>query len=245
MAMWVAGCVLRELNMRNKIILGAAFAVIGGAASAASVNLDFLTYADGLTVEEGYSTFNTSSVFGGPNLAVTATKTGNASFVYFDKGNAGLGNCGKLNDDTDNDGLPDPNGSGNVCDPSSDDGITALDETVTFEATNGPVKILSITFNANHDSDSIYDATWNVHGTAYDFADFDPDNDPDNDAGESVTLILGATLNLGETLTLFADAGSPNTYIQSMLVSTVPVPAGMFLMLGGLGGLAALRRMKA
>ena len=221
----------------------AAGLLCAGAASAATYTYDFKAAANsgGGIGEAIYTSFDTNSFFAGPNLQITASATDDdpTQYVYFDNGNAGIGVCkdwngsGTLNAPS--------NGGSNLCDPGSDDGITELSEVLTFTATDTAVTIDSIWMNANHDAPAVTDATYRINGADYGAGDMTPDN---ISGSGDVRIDLGFTLNAGDSFTLFALSGSPDSYISAMAVSQVPLPASALLLGGGLFSLGAIRRRR-
>lgn len=217
-------------------------AAMAGAASASTFVFDFKKEAEatGQIGEAIFSTFTSSDngVYVGPSLDVTATKSGDAAFVYFDARNAGMGVCGTPNNFNQVNQYA-PGSSANRCDPGSDDGLTTTTETLHFTA-NENLRIESIYINSNHDAGSVFDTVWNIGGTEYDAADFVSESV--SGTGD-VRIDIDFLLLEGQSMTLAGVIG-PNSYISAIAVAAVPVPAGMALMLTGLGGIAALRRRK-
>ena len=206
------------------------------AAQATTYTYDFKTEANaGNAIGESiYSSFDTSSVYTGPNLNVTATAGGDAAFVYFDNGNAGMGVCK----------VPNANapintatgGSTNLCNPGSDDGITSLDEVLTFGA-GSKLRIESIRINSNHDAASVLDSVWNIGGTVYAAVDGVAVG------GGDIRFDIGLDLLAGESFALYS-TDSPDSYISAIAVSPIPLPASGLLLLTAFGGLGAMRRRK-
>jgi hypothetical protein len=231
--------------MKHAIIGALALSVLSGAASAAPYVYDFKTEANasGQIGEAIFRKFNTSTngVFSGPNLEVRATKViddvVSQAFVYFDNGNAGMGVCGKSMDTNARINQYNPGSGANLCDPGSDDGLTTTGETLNFKATETALTITSFFINTNHDTGDILDTVWNIGGTSYDKDDFTLAS------GGDVRIDVNFMLGVGETLSLFGEAG-PNSYISAISATSlapVPLPAAGMMLLAGLAGLGGLR----
>ncbi len=221
------------------LVLGAA-----GTATAATYEYDFKAASEPSGIgESAWTSFNTSDYFSGPNLIITADNglDDGDDYVYFDAGNAGLGVCGAVHDG--NAANQVTNSGSNLCNPSSDDGLTLGTEMLRFEATSDIV-IESIYLNSNHDSDSILDTIWEIVVNGAAVLSFD---DPFTEASLSGTgdimLTLGFSLGDGDHFTVRGTEGA-NSYISGLGVTPVPLPAAGWLLLGGLGGLAAMKRRK-
>ncbi|WP_425092066.1 VPLPA-CTERM sorting domain-containing protein [Tropicimonas sp. S265A] len=226
--------------MKTKIFAVAALAVSLSAGAVSAATYDFKAAAEpgGGTGESIYSEFNTSSLFAGPNLKITASASDDndaEQFVYFDAGNAGMGVC------------KDPksasavnqtqSGGTNQCNPGSDDGLTTTFETLTFKATVSDMIIESIWINSNHDGKMPLTTEWMINGTTYGAAQMVSDSV--SGTGD-VKIDLGFKLSLGDSFTLHGVTG-PNSYVSAMAVSSVPVPASLLLLLGGLGAFGTMR----
>ena len=98
--------------------------------------------------------------------------------------------------------------------------------------------------NFNHDPNSgEVDAwEWMIAGVSYSGADLSPD-DLDAVNGGDYRIDLDIVLALNDPITIFTVRG-PDSYISAIAASPVPLPAAGFLLLGGLGGLAAMKRRK-
>lgn len=203
----------------RKISYVAAFGVALMGSAASATTLDFYGYA---TNEQGVSN-GTTIDFDGVDVTFSAsasTDNDANAYAYFDNG-AGLGVC------------KDINGS-KQCDPSNDDNIT-YGESVT------------LTFGTEYDvSDIVFRAEghgflttsqtllYSIDGGAYIQSSF---NALDDLSFAGVTSISFKYDDKGTNAEQF--------YISSMVVTApVPVPAAGLLLLGGLGGLAALKRRR-
>lgn len=241
----------------------AVLAVSAGVASAATTyTYDFQAAADpgGAFGESIWSTFNTDGLgVGGPNLAITARgKIGGVqsdAYAYLDRGNAGMGVCRRPTS-AGVVGVKYPNSGTNRCGTkpadgsptgSSDDSIhKSQAEQLNFKATEAATLVRSVTVNANHDGTGKVDigdmVTFLLGATTQTFTAAQVYND-------DWTIVLNWTVGLGDTLTFFMGnaqgAGQASEmYVTSMAVSQVPVPAAGLMLLGALGGLAALRRRR-
>ncbi len=118
------------------------------------------------------------------------------------------------------------------------------DEVLTLTATDTPILLEAIWVNVNHDPNSgEFDAwEWMIAGESYSGADLSPD-DLDAVNGGDYRIDLGIVLALNDPITIFT-VGGPDSYISAIAVSPIPLPAAGFLLLGGLGGLAAMKRRK-
>lgn len=234
--------------MMRLTVAAGILAVVAGGASAATVTYDFKKEANasGQIGESIFDEFATTGngVFTGPNLLMTATKDGDDAFVYFDNNNAGIGVCGVPSNPA-NVNNYNPGSGANQCNPAGDDGITTALETLHIEATQ-KLTIESIYINSNHDNDdadplaAVLGTVWEFGGTVYDVADFVVESvSGTGDVRIDVNFMMFA----GDVVTLEGLSGA-NSYLSAITVAPVPLPAGMALMLTGLGGFAAFRRRK-
>ena len=239
--------------MKKLFAFAAAAILSAGAAQAATVTYDFKAEAEpsGQIGEAIFSTFSTSGngVFSGPELSITATKNGDDAYVYFDASNAGIGVCGVPSNLSQVNQYASGSGS-NRCNPSSDDGLTTTTEALLLSATNTPMLIEAIYLNSNHDNDPIGDTIWNIGGTIYDSSSSAWSIASISGTGD-IRIEVNYALGAFETLLLQGVSG-PNSYLSAISVSTplppsgtIPLPAGMVLMLSAIGGLGVMHRRKA
>ncbi len=216
--------------MKNLIVaasLGAA--IFASAAQAAPVNLNFEAEANGNErgVADGYVLNNANT--GGIAVTLSAglqSGPGDA-FAYFDSGNAGLGVCKILT-------------TAAQCNPGNDDNVTSNEfVTLAFDVT----MILSdfVFRAANHSLISHTSLDTLLVGV---------------NGGALAETTFGALSNIPlfgvDSLTLAYGGSSPNQfYLSSVkaeadpnIVGQVPLPAGLPLMLAGLGALAVAKRRK-
>lgn len=226
----------------KKLLIAGLLAIAATGAQAATYNFKAAANSGGGIGEAIYTTFNTNSFFTGPNLAVTATAGSKNAFVYFDAGNAGIGVCKTANALGTSTMNKASNGGTNRCAPSSDDGMTAVNEALKFTSTSGSVLISSIWINSNHDGGmaALMKSIWSIGGTIYSAA-----NGVANSVSQSGDLRFDVNIRLtqGQSLNLFGTK-SPDSYVSAISVSAVPIPAAGLLLLGAVGGLAAMRRKR-
>lgn len=235
--------------------LTAAAGLMLAASSVSAATYDFVHAIDSGTLGESYyTTFNTAdhSDFSGlPSVSLDAGyyDYGTGSFVdtpyvYADYGNAGFGACRAVLDGTS--AGADTGNQDNKCAPSSDDSIQSVQLAsgtwvseylkITF---NEGTQLTSLTVDANHDGGltptSLF-AVWATGDANWTFVQTDTlDNG-------FFTYALDKYFEAGTSLYLKADCN--DIYLSAMEVSKVPLPASGLLLLGGLGGLAAVKRRR-
>jgi hypothetical protein len=140
-----------KLSALRLAALSALTTLAMGTAQAGTIN--FITLTEGVNGvggvgESAWTTLNLA--VGGANVAITgkAADDDAQQFAYLDWGNAGLGVCKDLYDDSKADKTRSRN-SGNLCNPSSDDNTTVT-EYLSF-IFDKDVIISNLWFNNNHD----------------------------------------------------------------------------------------------
>lgn len=221
--------------MRMTTLIAATLACLAGGAQAATYDFKYeIDYGD--LSEAILSSFDTTTTFAGPGLTLTAE--GN-DYVYFDKGNAGVGVCSGPTSGAIVGKIYDNNSGTNRCFDRSDDSIQGA-ETLRFTAQANGTLIERIYVNGNHDGYLEGDEMFLINGTLTALSG------AGSISGSGDYYIdLGFTLNAGEFFTLGRTGATEDSYVSAISVSAVPLPAGVWLLMGALGGLAAVRRRKS
>ncbi len=203
----------------KKMLVAAIFAAFGASAQAAT--LDFI--GDANASERGVAsgfTYNNAFTDG-----VTLTLESNYN-PYFDDSNAGLGVCKVLN------------GSAQ-CNPTNDDNVT-VGESLTVKL-DGTYKLSNLLFTGEGHSvaagivplATTETLLFGTNGGAL--------------AQWTFAALSSATFNKVKSFSFHFDDGNATAeqfYLANAVVSPVPVPASLPLLLAGFGGLAALRRKR-
>lgn len=230
--------------MKN-LLAGAAVATVALCGAASAATFDFIAITDGgsftntnnVVQTNGEADWNTK--VGGPAVGILDTASGISvigsattsdanisALAYFDGGSAGLGVCGVVN------------GSGQ-CAPGNDDNIGAIGGSSnagdgTFEVLtltfNSVVKLTDVLFQAEGHGD--FTGTVKVNGVLQNVVG------GNWDAGGLIASVFNF-----EYIPVAHNQGSTNEfYIGTATVTNVPLPAGLPLLLAGMGGLGLMRR---
>ncbi len=244
-------------NYKSALTAAAMFLTASGTASA--VVVDFKSLADGALGESGWSTLmfqadgSHTTIAANSFLNITGTTPSGSAIAYLDSGNAGLGVCGSLTD-AGNIDTAFANSTTNLCNPSSDDNITAVGNSgeLAHFVFGSDVVIDNIWVNNNHDGDrSLLNDTIAVGidgATASTFID-------NGGSGLDSLLALNLFLSAGSSLDVGFDPICGNTsgvnncelYISKIefhQATQVAEPAVLSLLGLGLLGFGAARLRK-
>jgi len=202
------------------------------AVSANAVIFDFNSMAEA-GGSHGESAWNPLTfTFAGVTLDITGSASNDddaVQYAYLDAGNAGLGTCKDLLDDTSANTIT--NSGSNLCDPSNDDNITT-NEALHFVFTQDVI-IENLWFNNNHDGGFDTGDKINIDGVVYDVT----------------TGYAGDANGIGSFQVSAADSFdvsffNEQFYLSAMEVrAAVPVPGTLMLMGLGLAGIGFSRRI--
>ena len=218
---------------------GAAAALLASAGTAQAVLVDFKKEAEptGLYGESAWQPFSLLANFG-IDVDIDGIKSGNRAFAYLDSNGAGMGVCGALVSGATTGAKP---GSGsNLCNPSSDDNVTAL-EALQFTFKQNVI-IDSLWFNNNHDADqSLHGDTINIFGVNKVFGMADDDPSRSSSGIDDVIYNGPIAFSAGQVaLISFVDE---QFYLSAIDIrADVPEPLSLGLLGLGLAGLGLARR---
>ena len=250
--------------MKKSLITAAVFAFSASVANAASFTYDFIDAIDGATgpinesIWTSYTTVGDPYYVGGPGVTLTGHNiTGQDAnggniyrdvYAYADASTAGFGVCQRpRTQDVGNVNVAKPYASNgqNVCYNGGDDSIqtaasnseSLYDEVLRITIESNWSGALFAVINANHDGPGLMiGQTFTLDGVVQTVT-----------AGGYYTsgskgyfrVYLGNSFTAGDSFEI-GSANNPNLYLSA--ITDVPLPAGLVLMLTGLGGIAVARR---
>ena len=243
----------------TKRVAAGALAVALSAGTVSAATFDFQAIADGAAFNttggpvpagaEGcwasiVGAATTGIVSGG--ISVVAGGTGNNGLggtstlnAYFDRGSAGLGVCGTLT-------------AGAQCNPSNDDNVGSMGGTNNSAGLSFETLILTFStrvaisaLNLAGEGHGLFGGTVSINGTNFGPGAFA------GVGGDYSTLTAAALASLGQSVIwsfqyvpVSQVSSTDEFYIDSITVAAVPIPAAGLMLLGALGGLAAVRRSR-
>lgn len=250
--------------MKFKTLAGVALLAATSAGVAGAATFDFQAIADGASFNTTAPATKTgkeadwATVVGGAavgivngGISVVASGSGDNGSggisslkAYFDAGSAGLGVCGKVT-------------SKGQCDPSNDDNVGSLGGTANSSGPSFETLILTFSTYVNATAINLageghgkFNGTVKINGKLFgpsplpdDFADVGSDY-------STLTALALASLSPAKIWTFqyvptSVVSSTDEFYIDSISVAAVPVPASGLMLLGAMGGIAALRRRRA
>ncbi len=220
-------------------MIGLVFALAASSANATLIN--FMAMADGTEWgESGYSSLDVGI------LSVTAEKNGSSAFAYLDRGTAGLGVCGLVN----NTGKAGNSGSNRCSSGASDDNVTN-GEKLIFKF-DDDVTITNIWFNNNHDGGFQAGEYIDINGADYQAIDgvlggLATDLTKSYGFGSfNVAANTAFNVSFFDNLNNIKGAIGEQFYVSAIEFETRKVPAPGSLALFGLGlaGLGYMRKKK-
>jgi hypothetical protein len=246
------------MRMMTKLLAACALAVTAGAANAAT--FDFQAIADKASFktttpatlvgkEADWATVVGGAAVGildvASGISVVATGSGNNGSggtsglnAYFDSGSAGLGVCGTLT-------------SKGQCNPSNDDNVGSIGGTAN---SSGPsFESLILTFSSAVKATAInlageghgnFGGSVKINGILFGAGSFSGNGDFSAMLSAALSSLGAASVWTFQYVPTSQVSSTDEFYIDSISVAPVPVPAAGLLLLGALGGLAALRRRR-